>query len=532
MTAVVLPEGSTMSGASGGDTLPPDKGGGGARHDQSHVSPPPPPAHSSSITTSAWAGGAGAAGLPRKQRSFAEIMADQKKNRNILEITLTKIQKEDDKGNITKHRNLTFDEIATFLFDILKIPHSACLRFNYTTGRYDSREVMFKPGIDITPYLGTHIFMEHEIITKKQLSSVTKVTFKNVPLNIPDEEIIHLCETYGRPMDYIVHYEKLFNNKNRGMVGSTRYVEVELFPGASMNNYYWLEGPLPGDSGSRVTVLHPGQIQQCSNCLKVANQGCPGKGNGKACSSLNTPKTTMATYMEFLKHKHGYHSLKAKYFEQYPAKGGAGNFGIEERTEDILGDEEDIVPINPIEEKDRQIEELKKTLEGSKVQESEISALKESLLKTRKELKIANQVSQVNSKKLLVVKQAVEQKMSSNLSNLSPDAEEEIVSLYSTLLDEDTLEGEIDKVSPEENFFKSVEEKLTTQGCSPSDLKRLEQVRDKVKQNKQGRTKDRRHSICSIGSTSSKRVSSEVTGGDPSRVKLDHGPAPPLSLPK
>ena len=158
-------------------------------------------------------------GQPRKQRSFAEIMADQKSNRNILELILTKIPKADSTGNVTKHRNLTYDEIGSFLFDTLKIPHTDCLRFNYTTGRYDTREVMFKPEVDISPYLGTHIFLEHEITTRKQLTNVTKITFRNVPLNIPDEEIIHLCETYGKPVDYMVHYERLYNDENRGMMG-------------------------------------------------------------------------------------------------------------------------------------------------------------------------------------------------------------------------------------------------------------------------------------------------------------------------
>ena len=85
------------------------------------------------------------------------------------------------------------------------------------------------------------------------------------------------------------------------MVGGTRYMEVELLPGVSLNNYYWLEGPLPGDNGNRITVLHPGQIQQCSNCLRLATEGCPGKGNGKACEALKTPRTSTGVYMEMIK---------------------------------------------------------------------------------------------------------------------------------------------------------------------------------------------------------------------------------------
>ena len=73
------------------------------------------------------------------------------------------------------------------------------------------------------------------------------------------------------------------------MSSSTRWVEVMLNPGCRMNNYYWLEGPLQGDSGTRIAVLHTGQEQQCSNCLKSDREGCKAQGNGKACIEMKTP---------------------------------------------------------------------------------------------------------------------------------------------------------------------------------------------------------------------------------------------------
>ena len=126
---------------------------------------------------------------------------------------------------------------------------------------------------------------------------MTRVTFKNVPLNVPDEEIIHLCKSYGVPLDNKVNWEVLTNNKNRGMVGSTRYVDMELAKGAAFENYYWLEGPLPGDHGRRILVLHNGQVPQCSHCFKKANTRCPGGGNGKICDLKKTPRAKMLAYM-------------------------------------------------------------------------------------------------------------------------------------------------------------------------------------------------------------------------------------------
>ena len=59
---------------------------------------------------------------PQKQRTFAETIADQKQNKKIHEINMTEINKVDLQGNVTKYGNLTFIFIATFIFDILKVP--------------------------------------------------------------------------------------------------------------------------------------------------------------------------------------------------------------------------------------------------------------------------------------------------------------------------------------------------------------------------------------------------------------------------
>ena len=75
---------------------------------------------------------------------------------------------------------------------------------------------------------------------------------------------------------------------------------------------------------------------------------------------LDTPRTNMSVYMESVKNEHGYRSLKAKYQEMFPTPGGAANYGVLEQ--DSYG-EEDILPINPIEEKNCQIMSLKKSLE-------------------------------------------------------------------------------------------------------------------------------------------------------------------------
>ena len=93
------------------------------------------------------------------------------------------------------------------------------------------------------------------------------------------------------------------------MVGGTRWVEIEMKPGIS----------LQGDNGSRITVLHSGQEQQCSNCLRTGKGGCKALGNGKACAQMDTSRAKMAEYMAELKRQVGYESLKSVYLQQFPS---------------------------------------------------------------------------------------------------------------------------------------------------------------------------------------------------------------------
>ena len=89
----------------------------------------------------------------------------------------------------------------------------------------------------------------------------------------------------------------------------------------------------------------------------------------------------MSHYMESVKLKHDYQSLKSKYYEKFPHLGGAGTGKVREADEgDTLRDpDDDIYPVNPIIEKDKQIANLEKELEEKENQLREIGAVKEKL---------------------------------------------------------------------------------------------------------------------------------------------------------
>jgi len=144
-----------------------------------------------------------------------------------------------------------------------------------------------------------------------------------------------------------------------------------------------MEGPLPGDQGRRITVLHYGQAQQCSFCLETAETGCLGFGQGKRCESNGGKRMKMSTYMAKLKEETGYMSLKEQYDQEMARVYGSMDNGktmtspeeidkfINENY-DALADEinedtaEEIVNRNPIQKRNDMIENLEKELAEAK----------------------------------------------------------------------------------------------------------------------------------------------------------------------
>ena len=311
-----------------------------------------PPSHIQPESTMTPAQAGGGSNQPCRMRSFKEIIEDEKKNRNILTIKLSKIVNFVD-GSEERPPSLNMEDIGELIFDVIKLKVEDTSGVSLNTNRYDTKEIKLKPGVDSTPYLHSTPFeFKQHMVTVTQLRvDTTKVTFKNVPWNIPDEEIINLCECYGTPLNNIVNYEPM-PRAYRGVRGPNRSVDVKMIPGKQFENYYWMEGPLDEDKGSRVTVLHQGQEPQCSHCLRRGS--CPGGGNGKVCASLNTPRGKLADYMKYLNVSHNYLSLKMKYKKklesEFPALGKQpseyDSFGhIVEEEED---DEDDGVGVQQV----------------------------------------------------------------------------------------------------------------------------------------------------------------------------------------
>ena len=184
---------------------------------------------SEKTTTPAMGGGS------KRMRTFAEILHEEQNNRNILEVKISRASNRD--GLMIKPLNE--EDISEFLFNIVGLKAEDCVGIALRTHRHNTKEIKLKKNVDPSAHIRLNAveFKDHFITIQKQTNNVTRVTFKNVPMNIPDEEIIHHCKVYGEPVNNEVHYERP-SARTRGVPGSTRYVMVKMKAGKQFENYY------------------------------------------------------------------------------------------------------------------------------------------------------------------------------------------------------------------------------------------------------------------------------------------------------
>ena len=159
------------------------------------------------------------------------------------------------------------------------------------------------------------------------------------------------------------------------------------------------------------------------------------------------------------------------------------------------------------------------------MQLAEMNEVKESLVRTKIELRTCRRASSLSRRKIDFARKITEQRMSNCLDELSPHLEDELVNLYSTLSDEDSFRLEDEKVIPVDNFLKEVELKIVERGNNPVEINRLNQVKnkilEKVKYKKVQRSrKDSTSSVSSVGSQ--KGVGDESLESEASRPKTEH----------
>lgn len=85
------------------------------------------------------------------------------------------------------------------------------------------------PNTDLTNALTTStpkLFRQHKVRVTVISNMATKVTFKGVPISVPNEELLHLCKHYGKLVDSKVNRQviRLGNDIKHKILNSTRTV--------------------------------------------------------------------------------------------------------------------------------------------------------------------------------------------------------------------------------------------------------------------------------------------------------------------
>ena len=215
---------------------------------------------------------------------------------------------------------------------------------------------------------------------------------------------------------------------------------------------------------------------------------------------MRTPRGKMNLYMNSLKIRVGYSSLKAKHLDlqsrNFPSlKGSATGSNMEEDSEEV----DPLYPTNPIEEKDRQIATLQVEMAALNAKAADTKKLEESLANASAELAAAKKDCQISRKKLEFTQKATEQSLIEGITNpegFRPD--EILIGVYSATLDEDQISfEEKDEEEPEtrsrKDLFLSMKSKLNMENQTESD--RFKEVTnlilEKVKHTQHSRLRSR-----------------------------------------
>ena len=161
--------------------------------------------------------------------------------------------------------------------------------------------------------------------------------------------------------------------------------------------------------------------------------------------------------------------------------------------------------------------------------------MKENLVKARQELNLEKKKNLRTKTKLDSARKMTEQRMANTLASSSPDPQamdqDELASLYSTLIDEDSFElGEGDVISNPSELLQNVEDEIKNNYSDNEQerlLLKLSDVRNKTLEkvkSKKVEGRGRRDSISSVGSTGSRRMkrnNSDDAGGESTRQKIN-----------
>merc|ERR1712052_60404 len=186
-------------------------------------------------------------------------------------------------------------------------------------------EVKLTDNADISRYVGVSgSFKNYSYNTLGPAEAEGLVTFKGVPLEVPDIEIIWLLKSYGyKPSpEGVRHSPASVTSLDKevsckALESTTRSIRATPPTGRRLRGFYFWAGLQEADKPRRVSVDHKGRgPRQCPHCLKTAFETfpCPYNAKGSACKRHGATRTSLAQYNKILREQDGYQTLRQLMF--------------------------------------------------------------------------------------------------------------------------------------------------------------------------------------------------------------------------
>ena len=267
-----------------------------------------------------YAGAAGAAASNAEREAYRALAEATKDKRNLLILKTPKLPT--DSG--PRKKLLEQVDWAELIFDMCEIKPDDVVGIDFQAGGFNAAEIQLKDEVDPSQYTGiAKEFKGMAFNISMSQEHSTRITFKNVPLSVPDQELLHLVKAYGGKLENeVVEHAKEQVSSPKGInlevMGTTRFIHATLPPNKRLKSFYWLQGPLPKDPLRRIIAEHAGQVgRQCGHCLRgSADPVNPCQFNGKtsACKKHNPDgRLSLSRYFSLLREHDHYVSLKHQY---------------------------------------------------------------------------------------------------------------------------------------------------------------------------------------------------------------------------
>ena len=93
-------------------------------------------------------------------------------------------------------RYIDLETISEYVFTELNLNPEDVLEIDLNLGRYDTKQILLKPHVDTDKLINDFpdTYKGFAVSVSKLTQTTTKVTFKNVPSELTDEEILNLCK--------------------------------------------------------------------------------------------------------------------------------------------------------------------------------------------------------------------------------------------------------------------------------------------------------------------------------------------------